>query len=194
MSKGAEKIDWAGFIADIEAKITALQALLGSLKSAQALGALGQPGEFVQGSYSAGTVVTPGVGGTIDLPAGAFLGKSLATAIELYLQAVRSKKTTKDIAQALKEGGVESMSSKFESVVAAKLIWLKGTGKVLKMQDGSWALSEWYPAGFRATLNPPQGKPKAKKRERKRKTEVKAKENKETHQGTAEIKQMPVAS
>jgi hypothetical protein len=196
----SENPDWAAFIADVETKIAVLQALLTSLKSAQALGAIGQQGEVIQPSPASATtsvgnpIVT--ISGPMDLPAGVFLRKSLATGIELYLQTARSKKTTREIAQALKDGGVESTSGNFESVVAAKLSWLKRGGKVLKMQDGSWALAEWYPPNFRANLRP-EGKPRKreKSRQRKPKTEArKVNENKENHQTIAEIKRMPVTS
>jgi hypothetical protein len=68
------------------------------------------------------TGMKPTLGGPpVELPTGAFLGKSIGAAIKLYLGAIRRKQTTKEIAVALKEGGVESTSDNFESVVLASL-------------------------------------------------------------------------
>jgi hypothetical protein len=99
----------------------------------------------------------------MDLPAGAFLGKSLPDAIKLYLEAMRQRKTAKEIATALREGGVVSTSDNFESVVQAALQRLKSMGHLLKFADG-WGLPEWSPASFRnaakaATAAKPKKKP-----------------------------------
>jgi hypothetical protein len=138
------------FIADIEAKIAALQAVLVSLKSASAMGALGSAIDAI-GTSSGMSVSSLGDSGQpIDLPEGAFNGKSLPACVKLYLSASKRKKTIREIAVALREGGVESTSDNFENVVNGALFRLKKTGEVLRFKDG-WGLPEWYPANIRAS-------------------------------------------
>ena len=60
------------------------------------------------------------------------------------------KRLTKEIAAALREGGVESTAGNFESIVTTALNRLRAAGEVLKFKDG-WGLSEWYPANMRAS-------------------------------------------
>src|SRR5688572_24430050 len=100
----ADKPESDGFLAMIDAKIAALQALAGSYRAAMSLGALGQPAEG-----DAGTFVPPsGSGaarsvtnmGPVELPTGAFRGTGIAAAIRIYLEAARRKQTFRQIADA----------------------------------------------------------------------------------------------
>src|SRR5580698_4809299 len=61
------------------------------------------------------------LGQPMDLPDGAFFGKSIPACVKLYMSAAKKKKTIKEIAAALREGGVESTSDNFESVVTGAL-------------------------------------------------------------------------
>jgi hypothetical protein len=154
----SEKLDYTSVIADVEAKIAAWQAVLASLRSALSLA------QVVDGVDL--STVAPAASGDlgmpIDLPEGAFYGKSIPTCVELYLSAAKRKKTNKDIAAGLREGGVESNASNFENVVTGALFGLKKAGKVLRFKDG-WGLSEWYPAHIRA-VNPTAPAKRTKKR------------------------------
>ena len=134
-----------------EARIAAWQAVLASLKTALALDPAGQTPESLDPASMA-TSQNKDFGQPIDLPEGAFYGKSIPVCVELYLSAARKKKTNKEIAAGLREGGVESNASNFENVVTGALFGLKKAGKVLRFKDG-WGLAEWYPAHIRA-VNP----------------------------------------
>jgi hypothetical protein len=143
----SEKPETDGFLTVIEKKIAALKALADSYRAALSLGALGQPGEMDL------SVIGSGIGrsdGPMDLPRGALLGKSLPAAVKLWLTAVRRKQTVREIATALREGGVESTSPNFENVVNGALYRLKATNEVLRFKDG-WALAELYPATLRSS-------------------------------------------
>lgn len=156
----------AAFIADIEKKIAALQAVLLSLKSASAIGALSaaiEGGDLSIGAFSNGNSGQP-----IDLPEGAYNGKSIPQGVKLYLSAAKRKKTVQEIAAALREGGVESTSPNFEGVVYGALFRLKEAGEVLRFKDG-WGLPEWYPANIRASAPAPSKRPKGKKKSKKSK-------------------------
>jgi hypothetical protein len=110
-------------------------------------------------------------GQPIDLPEGAFNGKSLPACVKLYLSATKRKKTLREIAIALRDGGVESTSDNFENVVNGALFRLKTAGEVLRFKDG-WGLPEWYPANIRASA--PVG-PSAKRAKKKTKRSVRNK-------------------
>ena len=162
-----ENLDVVGsFIAVVETKIKALQALLESLKSAAAVGALGAAEGLDISSLATGVVTNGDLGQPIDLPDGAFFGKSIPACVKLYMSAAKKKKTIKEIAAALREGGVESTSDNFESVVTGALNRLKAAGEVLRFKDG-WGLSEWYPANMRGSA-PAAGKRSRKKSKKAR--------------------------
>jgi hypothetical protein len=151
-----------------EARIAAWQAVLASLKAALSLDPSSQTGEGIDLSS-----VTPSqngeMGPPIDLPDGAFFGKSVPACIKLYLSAVRKKKTQKEIANALREGGVESTAGSFDGIVNTALIRLRAAGEVLKFKDG-WGLSEWYPANMRTSGSAGKPATKGKKKSKKSKS------------------------
>jgi hypothetical protein len=155
-------------VAYVESRIAAWQAVLASLKSAMSGEAGGQAIDGMD-LAAAGTAQNGG-GLPIDLPEGAFLGKSVPTCIKLFLSASRKKKTVKEITAALREGGVESTSSKFENNVTSSLNRLKAAGEVIRFKDG-WGLPEWYPAHIRASA--PSG-PSAKRPRKGKKNTRKA--------------------
>jgi hypothetical protein len=138
----SEKQDSTSFRAFIEAKIAKWQAVLDALAIALETDAA----DF--GAVSASSS-TADIGHPIDLPKGAFYGKSVPVCVELYLSAGKVKRTNKEIAAALKKGGVESNAKDFDTVVNGALFGLKKAGKVLRFDDG-WGLSEWYPAHIRS--------------------------------------------
>lgn len=151
-------------VAYAEARIAAWQAVLASLKSALTL----DPGGLiVEGIDLSSTSAGQGgdLGQPIDLPEGAFHGKSVPTCIELYLSSVKKKKTNKEIAAALQAGGVESNASKLDNTVTGALFKLKNDGIVLRFKDG-WGLSSWYPAHIRA-INPAGSSKRTKKKGKK---------------------------
>jgi hypothetical protein len=154
-----------------EARIAAWQAVLASLKAALSLDPSGTAGEGIDLS-SLAVSQNGAIGSPVDLPDGAFFGKSIPACVKLYLSAARKKKTAKEIATALREGGVESTAGSFESTVSTALIRLRAAGEVLRFKDG-WGLSEWYPANMRGsgTTAPPKSKKKSKKGKAKTKSE-----------------------
>lgn len=162
-------------LAYVEGRIAAWQAVLASFKAAMA----GESGQAIEG------MELPSLGGVqnntlpIDLPEGAFLGKSIPQCIKLYLSAARKKKTVKEITAALIEGGVESTSSKFDNTVTSSLNRLKIAGEVLRFKDG-WALPEWYPAHIRASAPAT-----ANKRRRKGKNATRKRATKPASESTA---------
>jgi hypothetical protein len=135
-------------VADIDTKIAALQALRASLLAAHAAGAIGQPTDVSTMSVSDSQAIAHVTGTPVELPRGALLGKSVPAAIKLYLAAARQKKTTREIATALRDGGVESLASNFDTTVTSALHRLRMASDVLRFDDG-WGLAEFYPDSFK---------------------------------------------
>lgn len=143
-----------------EARIAAWQAVLASLKAALSLDPGGQT---IEGIDLSGVAQNGDLGQPIDLPDGAFQGKSIPACIKIYLSAVKKKKTLKEIATALQDGGVETTAKNFENPVFTALARLKAAGEVLKFKDG-WGLSTWYPANLRGSIPAPSKGSKNKKK------------------------------
>lgn len=156
MPNDTKAIDYSVMLADLYAKRAGIDAAIAGIMAA-----------------SGGNVTLPENAGfpvslngpspdrqPTELPRGAFLGKSLPAAVKLYLSAVMKKQTIKEIATALHDGGVESTSDNFESVITGSLNRMKNSGEVLRFKDG-WALAEFYPEHLRRNLAPGTA-PKAK--------------------------------
>jgi hypothetical protein len=157
----SEKQESTSFRAYLEAKVAMWQAALDAYLVAQESDAPGS-------GAAAAPAASSDFGHPIDLPKGAFYGKSLPVCVELYLSAGKVKRTNKEIAAALKKGGVESNAKDFDTVVNGALFGLKKAGKVLRFDDG-WGLAEWYPAHIRAvTPVPANGSKKTTKRGKKK--------------------------
>jgi hypothetical protein len=139
----------------MEAKKAALDAAMAAIRAAIVAGALGAPSDLQIGPLAINATVTPA--GLADLPRGAFLGKSATEAIKLYLSTIRKKQTNKEIAQALRDGGLESAGD-FGNYITSALFRLKQEGTLLRFDDG-WGLSEWYNEAFRAKLGATNKKP-----------------------------------
>jgi hypothetical protein len=151
----------ASLINQFEAQIATLQAAIASLRAVQAGGTAGSTAS----GHTAGAVISAS-SAAIDLPEGAFKNKSIPQCIELYLSTVgMKKKTNQEIADALKEGGVESTGDIGNSVTGA-LFKLKKIGKILRFKDG-WGLASNYPAHIRSAA--PAGPPKRAKKKAKTK-------------------------
>jgi hypothetical protein len=164
---GAEQIDYAAVLADMEAKRGALDAAITSMRI------------FLAGKVGSGDAQSPVASSgqsfsTGEVPAGAFLGKSIPDAAVLYLDIVKRKATSKEIMEALKRGGMESTSNNFQGIVHACLDrYRKAGGEVVKLDRSTWGLAKWYPAGVRAVVQEKRSPTK-----KKAKAKVKAKANK----------------
>ena len=158
----APETDYAKLLADMEAKKAALETAITSLRAALASGALGQPASLSSLPASMGSATSA----PLDLPVGTFLNKSIPAAIGLYLQAAKRKKTTQEIALALKEDGVESTSRNFEGVVTGSLNRLKDREEVLRFKDG-WGWAKYWPAHIRSGVSETNKKPSRSKKKQK---------------------------
>ncbi len=164
---GIEQMDYAAILADLEAKRAALDATIASFRNALAHGALGQAGDVPPATNgTAPSTYLPSMTGG-EVPAGAFLGKSIPDAAKLYLEIVKKKQTSKEIAEALQKGGMESTSKNFQQMVHAILDRArKANFGIVKLDRSHWGLAGWYPAGLSRTnvkLPKRTGRKKARK-------------------------------
>jgi len=161
-------LDYGAVLADLEAKRTALDQTIASLRSLMGGGALAiNANDSIAGM--ADNVSLSLHGG--EVPAGAFHGKSVPEAAKLYLSLVKAKKSTREIAEALVKGGMESNSKNFETTVAGGLYRIfNTTGEIVRVK-GAWGLATWWPAGVRASQEKGKGR-KAKKSRRQKSTKA----------------------
>ena len=148
--------DKNSFLAIIDAKLAALQALRESYVAALETGAFGQ-GEVDQAALAV-TTKSPTTGSTgrtggqpMDLPTGAFRNKSMSDAIRLCLDAGQRKQTLEEIVAGLQEGGLVTTAKDFKQTVNATLHRLKEAGELLQFKDG-WDLAASYPDSLRQRL------------------------------------------
>jgi len=170
---GTEQMDYAAILADLEAKRNALDATIASFRAALALGALGQAGELPPSSnglvpsvFGPSTYVPSVSGG--EVPAGAFLGKSIPDAAKLYLEIVKKKQTSKEIADALQKGGMETTSKNFQQMVHSVLDRARKASNsgIVKLDRSHWGLATWYPASLQSA-GAYQGRGASRKKGRK---------------------------
>ncbi len=157
-----ETFDYAALLADLRAKKAAIEEIISSVEKGQTLGALGQPG-----TGTIPTSVSTSSGPAFELPRGALMGLSVTEAIKLYLDSCKKKQTHREIANALKEHGVESTSKHFDVIVYNSLRSMKKAGTVLQFNDG-WGLASLYPEGIRARMAKQKSKTKAPVRKRRK--------------------------
>jgi hypothetical protein len=162
-------MDFSAILANMESKRSALDAAIASLRAAMASGALGTVGTSVDTIPVDGIPITVASQRShgIDIPNGAFHGKTVTEAIKTYLGTIKKKQKTRQIVDALRKGGIESSSDKFSNIVYNNLARMQNiTGEIVKVGT-EWGLSEWFPAGMRSSAKPP-----AVRRKRKRPTYI----------------------
>jgi len=146
----AKTLDYGVFLADLEAKRAALVQAIASIRSLMASGALAVSGAEMAPASNGGPLVSA-YGG--EIPVGAFLGKSIPDAAKLCLQIVRRKMTTREIADGLRKGGIESTGkTSFNGIVHSVLTRAsKSNSGIVKFDRSHWGLVDWLPPGMRTT-------------------------------------------
>jgi hypothetical protein len=159
-----KKLDYGAFLADLEAKRAVLDQAIASLKAVMAAGSM----EGMSSVNGAVTLVSPVMHGG-EVPAGAFHGMKIPAATKLYLSIINKKQTTKEIADGLREGGMETAGKDFEVIVGSALYRItKGSDReIVRLKGGYWGLAAWWPAGVRALQEKPGGRKTKKTRKQK---------------------------
>lgn len=157
-----QEIDYAAVLADLEARKTALDAAIAAVKAilgqgpVEALG-LSSGGTRQIGIGSEPQEVTPGV----------FHGLSVSQAAKKYLEMKKTKQRTKDIAKAIREGGIETTASNFYANVFNTL----KRGKDFIKLGKQWGLAEWHPTRVSTIPDRPTRKTRRARKERPKKAE-----------------------
>jgi hypothetical protein len=180
-----QPIDYAAILADLEGKKVALEAAIASVRAAIVAGTLGQSGD----STALPALGLPATLTGGEVPAGAFLGKSIPDAAKLYLEIVKKKQTSKEIAEALLKGGMESTSKNFPSIVHAILDRARKAKNpaLVKVDKSHWGLTGWWPKGIGSANGTQAKKPPKKKVAKKVKVEGKSTVNVPARQSTPTI-------
>src|ERR1700722_6017337 len=110
-------LDYGVFLADLEAKRTVLDQAIASVKAVMASGAMGiSVGDVLPVISDSASIRLHGG----EIPVGAFLGKSIPEAAKLCLQITKKKLTTREIAESLQRGGIETKAkTSFAAIVHA---------------------------------------------------------------------------
>lgn len=129
-----ETLDYNKVLADLESKRDALNAAIEGIKTMLAVT-----------SGSAYTPATP-MSGEAQIENGAFFGMAIPSATEKYLRMTpRVLRSTKEISDALQQGGIETVSKKFfNTVFNAITRYIAPDGQFVKV-GSKWGLAEWYP-------------------------------------------------
>jgi len=157
-------LDYGPVIADLESKKRFLEQTIAALKAVSA-------GALTVNVGSDLNALADSASGAIyngDIPAGAFLGKSIPDAAKLYLSIVKRKQTSKEIAEALLKYGIETRSKNFNIQVHTLLDRARHRLGIVKLDGSYWGLAEWYPASLRSAVVPAAAKKSKKHRGSKR--------------------------
>ena len=167
-------LDYGDFLADLEAKRSVLDQAIASVRAVMASGALAlNVGDSMPRMAASASVSLHGG----EVPAGAFHGKSIPEAAKLYLSIVKTKRTTKEIADGLREGGMETRGKNFEIIVGSALYRIaKNPGEIVRVK-GAWGLAEWWPAGVRTSQEKGNGRKAKKVRPKSAKATLRAESN-----------------
>jgi hypothetical protein len=119
-----EQVNYTAVLADLEARKAQIEAAIAAIKMISA--------------QSGSTPIDRGPAGGPS----AFLGMSIPDAAKAHLSAVKQKKSTQEIIDALTAGGLPP--SKYTTVYNILTRRQKQVGDIVNMK-GDWALAEWYP-------------------------------------------------
>ena len=98
--------------------------------------------EAIEHVLGGGLVAT----GTV-IRGGAFAGMKILEASKEYLSDVKRPQTTKQVSDALEQGGVSHQSKNWSNTVRTTLSRLaeKLDSGLVRLDGGQWALADWYP-------------------------------------------------
>lgn len=138
------QIDYSAVLQDLENDRTELESLIAYIKRKK----LGQNGDskITPGAGAMGTTSSRAnlMTGTAIAP-DAFFGLNLVEGAQKYLAMVRTPKTAREIADALKDGGYKTTSKAFNNTVFTVLDRVdKNEGAIAKVNK-AFGLAAWYP-------------------------------------------------
>lgn len=131
-------IDYAAVLADLRAKRAKLDAAITGIETM--LGLASESGESLSPAMS-------GASGGTEVKSDSFFGMTIPEAAKKYLAMKKVPKSTVEITQALKSGGIQAgTQGNFGNTVGSVLNrnYTQGGG-IVRIRRGVWGLAEWYP-------------------------------------------------
>jgi len=146
-----ESIDYTAILRDLEAKKSTIEGAIASIRSLLALGLSGQSADALNGFVAQSE------------------NRSIPEAAKLYLEIIKRKQSSRQIAEALEKDGWKSNAKDFAATVNAVLNKSsKSTTSPIVKVGGQWTLREWShqpeaqaaarPETKRSTKKPSTGK------------------------------------
>ncbi len=90
-----------------------------------------------------------------------FFRMTVPQAIRELLNILKRPKSAKEITAALESGGLTHQSKNLYATVYPTLLRMEKANEVVRVGNREWGLSEWYPAGRKATDKSQNGKAKS---------------------------------
>jgi len=131
---------YAAVLADLEAKLAAIQNAIATIKAIQS-------GSAIVAPIGLSAPIPNAASGQVELPIDAFHRLTISKAIRKYLQMRPNRPaTTPEIVEALRAGGQKGAEgSNFMVVVNNTLNRMQAPGGgISKVKRGVWGLTEWY--------------------------------------------------
>lgn len=153
-------------IAELESRIRNMQITLETLKQLRTEG-----GGVSTGNAFANVNLRPGES---EVQHDTFFGMTIGDAAKKFLIMSKATKSTADIAAALEQGGLKHSSKDFPTTVRSVL---RNREDFLRVPNGDWGLSEWYPGmgrGKKGTAEKPEKPATAKSQSKPRASKKKA--------------------
>lgn len=151
---------YEGVLADLEAKRATIDTMIANLRQIMGLGASVAITGGVQGVVAGAKPIDPA-----NIRDDAFFGLSIGEAGKRYLEMVKRKQSTQEIADALERGGLPHTSTNFTNTVGTMMNRLaKADPDIARVGRGEWGLAAWY-----GNRRPKPPEPPKKRRSKKRK-------------------------
>ena len=136
------EIDYPAVLADLERRRDELDAAINAIRYIVGSPSVDTPMPYV-GPKSTTTLVDP-----IQPPKShTFFNMGIGDAAKKYLGMAKEPKRAKDIAIALKRGGLINASPNFAATVSTTLRRERKAGEVVQLPDKTWGLAGWFPSG-----------------------------------------------
>lgn len=137
-------IDYAAVLADLERRRDDLDRAIESIRPLAGLAGAGPQPPTGGGSGAGGAKKQKHA--PTELRSDSFFGMKAPEAISRYLTISKGPRSVRDIVDALKSGGFISGAKDLYNNLYTALGRMEEAGTVRKLPDGTWGLSEWYPA------------------------------------------------
>jgi hypothetical protein len=147
----SQEIDYSAVLADLEARKAALDAAIAAVKAILGQGTL----ETASSVSGTGAAIRSENALPQEVAPGVFHGMSISEAARKFLEMRKAKQKTRAIADAIRQGGIESGARDFYSNVYTTMA--RRPKEFIRLGK-YWALVEWHPTRAAVTTAKPAKK------------------------------------